>query len=49
VTVRNQKGKAVLDFKEVPVEQVLLLAEALTGELLPVSEGPRLLPPARLP
>jgi hypothetical protein len=49
VTVRNQKGKAVLDFKGVPVEQVLLLAEALTGELPPVSEEPRLPPVARLP
>jgi hypothetical protein len=35
VTLRNQKGKAVLDFKGIPVEQVLHLAEALTGELLP--------------
>lgn len=43
VTVRNQKGKAVLDFKGVPVEQVGLLAEALTGELPPVSEEPGLL------
>jgi hypothetical protein len=41
VTVRNQKGKAVLDFKGVPLEQVRLLAEALTGELPPVSEQPR--------
>ena len=42
VTLRNQKGKAVLDFKGIPVEQVLQLAEALTGELPPVSEGPQL-------
>ncbi|WP_225409761.1 hypothetical protein [Stigmatella hybrida] len=41
VTVRNQKGKAVLDFKGVPVEQVSLLAEALTGELHQVNEGPQ--------
>jgi hypothetical protein len=37
VTVRNQKGKAVLDFKGIPLEQVNLLAEAITGELPPVS------------
>jgi len=42
VTVRNQKGQAVLDFKGVPVEQVSLLAQALTGELPLVSEEPRL-------
>ena len=42
VTLRNQKGKAVLDFKGIPLEQVLHLAEALTGELRPVSEGPQL-------
>ena len=28
--------------KGIPVEQVLLLAEALTGQLPPVGEGPRL-------
>jgi hypothetical protein len=33
VAVRNQKGKAVLDFKGIPVEQLLLLAEALTAPL----------------
>ena len=33
VAVRNQKGKAVLDFKGIPAEQLLLLAEALTAEL----------------
>ena len=27
--VRNQKGKAVVDLKGVPLEQMLLLAEAL--------------------
>ena len=40
VLVRNEKGKAVLDFKGIPVEQVLQLAEALTAELPPVSEAP---------
>jgi hypothetical protein len=39
VAVRNQKGKAVLDFKGIPVEQVLLLAEALTAELPALSTG----------
>jgi hypothetical protein len=38
VLVRNQKGKAVLDFKGIPVEQVSQLAAALTGELPPVRE-----------
>jgi hypothetical protein len=33
VQVRNQKGKAVLDFKGIPVEQVSTLIAALTGEL----------------
>jgi hypothetical protein len=36
VQVRNQKGKAVLDFKGIPVEQVNQLVEALSGELPPV-------------
>ena len=36
--VRNEKGKAVLDFKGIPVEQVSQLAAALTGELPPVRE-----------
>jgi len=40
VTVRNQKGQAVLDFKGIPLEQVALLAAALTGELPPVSTPP---------
>jgi hypothetical protein len=31
VLVRNQKGKAVLDFKGIPVEQVIQLVEALGG------------------
>ncbi len=46
VTVRNQKGKAVLDFKGIPVEQVARLAEMLTGqppslvrEARPVEQG----------
>jgi hypothetical protein len=38
VLVRNEKGKAVLDFKGIPVEQVSQLAAALTGELSPVRE-----------
>jgi len=42
VEVRNQKGKAVLDFKGIPVEQVAKLAEALTGEL-PLVSKPALL------
>ncbi|MDY7227061.1 hypothetical protein [Hyalangium rubrum] len=33
VQVRNQKGKAVLDFKGIPVEQVSQLLEALKGQL----------------
>ncbi|MBN1207410.1 MAG: hypothetical protein JXB05_21210 [Myxococcaceae bacterium] len=36
VSVRNHKGKAVLDFKGIPVEQVSQLIEALTGKLPPV-------------
>jgi hypothetical protein len=36
VLVRNQKGKAVLDFKGIPVEQVGQLIEALSGQLPPV-------------
>ncbi|WP_263452262.1 hypothetical protein [Hyalangium gracile] len=40
VTVRNQKGKAVLDFKGIPLEQVNQLVLALTGELPPVNELP---------
>jgi len=38
VLVRNQKGKAVLDFKGIPVEQVNQLIEALSGRLPPVRE-----------
>jgi len=33
VLVRNEKGKAVLDFKSIPVEQVDQLIEALAGQL----------------
>jgi hypothetical protein len=38
VQVRNQKGKAVLDFKGIPLEQVAKRVEALTGELPPVPQ-----------
>ena len=38
VQVRNQKGKAVLDFKGIPVEQVAKLVEALTADLPPARE-----------
>jgi hypothetical protein len=38
VLLRNEKSKAVLDFKGIPVEQVSQLALALTGELPPVRE-----------
>jgi hypothetical protein len=48
VAVRNQKGQAVLDFKGIPVEQVLRLAEALTSELPLVLDGSKL-PPASRP
>ena len=41
VARRNQKGKAVLDFKGIPLEQVLLLAEALTAQLPPAHELPK--------
>ena len=41
VSLRNQKDKAVLDFKGIPVEQVLLLAEALTDPLPPANELPQ--------
>ena len=33
VQVRNEKGKAVLDFKGIPVDQVEQLVEALAGQL----------------
>jgi hypothetical protein len=36
VLVRNEKGEAVLDFKGIPLKQVLQLAAALTEELPPV-------------
>jgi hypothetical protein len=38
VQVRNVKGKALVDFKGIPLEQVNKLIEALTGELPPVPE-----------
>jgi hypothetical protein len=38
VLVRNEKGKAVLDFKGIPLEQVNQLVAVLTGELPPVRE-----------
>jgi hypothetical protein len=38
VLVRNEKGKAVLDFKGIPLEQASQLAAALTDELPPVRE-----------
>jgi hypothetical protein len=37
VQLRNHKGKAVLDFKGVPLAQVAKLAEALMGPLPPAS------------
>ena len=43
VQVRNLKGKAVVDFKGIPLEQVSKLIEALTAELPPVPAVPRLL------
>jgi hypothetical protein len=46
VLVRNEKGKAVLDFKGIPVEQVSQLAAALTGELPPVREVRQVAMPA---
>ena len=36
VQVRNLKGRAVVDFKGIPLEQVNRLTEVLTGELPPV-------------
>jgi hypothetical protein len=47
VLVRNEKGKAVLDFKGIPLDQVRQLLEALSGELPPVNEVPKLPPAAR--
>ncbi len=37
VLLRNEKGKAVLDFKGIPLERVGELVEALAGELVPAS------------
>jgi hypothetical protein len=42
VQVRNIKGKAVVDFKGTPLEQVNRLTEVLTGELPPVPQVPLL-------
>jgi hypothetical protein len=36
--VRNHKGKAVVDLKGIPLDQMLRLAEAITSELPPVRE-----------
>jgi hypothetical protein len=47
VRVRNEKGKAVLDFKGVPLEQVGHLIEALAGELSPENPLSRLPQAAR--
>lgn len=47
VLVRNEKGKAVLDFKGIPVEQVDQLVEALSGQLPPVREVQRVEQPAQ--
>jgi len=41
VQVRNHKGKPVVDFKGIPLEQVSKLVEALSGELPPVPKMPR--------
>jgi len=49
VQVRNIKGKAVVDFQGIPLEQVHRLIEVLTGELPPVPKVPlleKLLPQA---
>jgi hypothetical protein len=46
VLMRNQKGKAVLDFKGIPLEQVGQLVEALSGQLPPVREVRLVEPPA---
>jgi hypothetical protein len=49
VKLRNEKGKAVVDFEGIPVEQVHLLIEALTNPLPPASDaqGPQLPLPVR--
>jgi hypothetical protein len=38
VLMRNEQGKAVLDFKGIPLEQVNQFGAVLTGELPPVRE-----------
>jgi hypothetical protein len=40
VQVRNIKGKAVVDFKGIPLEHVHRLTEVLTSELPPVPRLP---------
>jgi hypothetical protein len=42
VQVRNHKGKAVLDFKGIPLEEVGKLSEALAADLSPVPKLQRL-------
>jgi hypothetical protein len=42
VQVRNIKGRAVVDFKGIPLEQVNRLTEVLTGELPPLPKVPLL-------
>ena len=46
VQVRNENGKAVLDFKGIPLEQVNQLVEALSGQLPPARTVQRVEPPA---
>jgi hypothetical protein len=46
VQVRNEKGKAVLDFKGIPLEQVGQFVAALSGELPPVRTVQLVEPPA---
>jgi hypothetical protein len=47
VAVRNEKGKAVLDFKGIPLEQVAQLVAALSEQLPPVSAVRRVEPPVQ--
>ncbi|HEX8697561.1 MAG TPA: hypothetical protein VF815_01865 [Myxococcaceae bacterium] len=39
--MRNIKGKAVVDFKGIPLEQVNRLIKVLNGELPPVPQVPQ--------
>jgi hypothetical protein len=48
VLVRNEKGKAVLDFRGIPVEQVDQLVEALAGRL-PAAHAAAKVQPSALP